>query len=108
MSAREFTSLVVLLPVVVLLLSVPLVLKMIPPNRLYGVRTAKTYSSSDLWYAGNRIGGIYMIVASLCALILGLVLSRAGFGPAPTVGAILATIVAGAVATLIRVHGNSF
>ncbi|MBD2092856.1 SdpI family protein [Microcoleus sp. FACHB-1515] len=38
-------------------LSLPLILKKVPPNRWYGFRVAKTFSSELIWYAANRAAG---------------------------------------------------
>jgi hypothetical protein len=42
----------------------PLVLGLIPRNRFYGVRTARTLSSDDIWYPVNRVVGSAAVVAS--------------------------------------------
>jgi uncharacterized membrane protein len=43
--------------VLIFVLAIPLVLGLIPRNRFYGVRTAKTLSRDDIWYRANRFGG---------------------------------------------------
>ncbi len=50
--------------VIVIVVSIPLVLRLVPPNRIYGVRTRRTLSSPEVWYPANRFGGIALIVAS--------------------------------------------
>jgi hypothetical protein len=62
----EFIS--VLLPITNILISLPLVLKLVPPNRCYGFRTRKTLSNADIWYEANYKGGVGLIVASVIAL----------------------------------------
>ncbi len=62
----EFVS--VLLPIVNILISLPLVLKLVPLNRWYGFRTRKTLSNADIWYEANYKGGVGLIVASVIAL----------------------------------------
>ena len=59
----------VLLPIVNILVSLPLVLKMVPLNRWYGFRTRKTLTNEDTWYEANYKGGMGLIVASVIALI---------------------------------------
>jgi hypothetical protein len=81
-----------------------LALKIVAPNGLYGMRMAKTYSSPDLWYAGDRICGIYRTVASLAALILGIVLTRIAVRRGTTLGAVLAAIAIGVVAAIVHVQ----
>jgi uncharacterized membrane protein len=44
-------------------ISVPLVLKLIPPNPVYGVRTERTTSRADLWYEVNKFAGKALLVA---------------------------------------------
>ena|SRR5215211_5976914 len=48
-----------------LVLSLPLILRLIPPNRLYGIRTIKTLADKQLWYQVNRFGGWALFVSSL-------------------------------------------
>ena len=59
----------VLLPIVNIVISLPLVLKLIPLNRWYGFRTRKTLSNPDVWYEANYKGGVGLIVASVVALV---------------------------------------
>ncbi|MDT8070172.1 MAG: SdpI family protein [Terriglobia bacterium] len=63
----EFLS--ILLPIVNILISLPLVLRAVPPNRWYGFRTRKTLSNADIWYVANYKGGVGLIVASVIALV---------------------------------------
>lgn len=56
-------------PVVTIAISVPLVLRKVPPNVWYGFRTRKTLSDSSLWYEANYRGGVNLIIASVIALI---------------------------------------
>jgi serine/threonine protein kinase len=44
-----------LFPALVIGTAIPLVMGVVPPNRWYGVRTPKTFSSLDLWYKANRM-----------------------------------------------------
>jgi uncharacterized membrane protein YedE/YeeE len=45
--------------------AVRLVMGRVPPNRLYGFRTAKTLSEERIWYAANRVAGWDLLVAGL-------------------------------------------
>jgi uncharacterized membrane protein len=49
--------------VIFIVISIPLVLRLIPPNRFYGVRTRHTLASREGWYAANRFAGMILIVA---------------------------------------------
>ena len=44
-------------------LSIPLIQGRVPPNSLYGFRTAKSLSDPKIWYAINRISGIDLLIA---------------------------------------------
>ena len=59
--------------VIFLLISIPLILGLVPPNRGYGIRTPKTMSEPRLWYSANRFGGWALLVSSLIYLALTLV-----------------------------------
>ncbi len=58
----------VAVPLLVLLLSVPLILGKMPPNGAYGFRTPKTVSSPDVWYPANRVAGWLMLGAMVVAI----------------------------------------
>jgi hypothetical protein len=51
------------------LISIPLILKRIPPNRLYGVRTEKTLNDPDTWYNVNWFGGWAILTSALTSTI---------------------------------------
>jgi uncharacterized membrane protein len=53
---------------IILLLSLPLIFGLIPPNPIYGVRTAETLADRDLWYRANRYGGWTLAVSSILYL----------------------------------------
>jgi uncharacterized membrane protein len=57
-------------------ISVPLVLKLIPPNPIYGVRTERTESREDIWYSVNRFAGKALLVAVGVTMLLLLVYSN--------------------------------
>ncbi len=56
--------------VIFVLISVPVVLGLVPRNRLYGVRTRSTLSSDEIWYPANRHGGIVIMLASATYLVV--------------------------------------
>ena len=49
---------------------VPLILKLIPPNPIYGVRTERALSRSEIWYEVNRFGGWALVIAAGVAALL--------------------------------------
>ena len=55
-------------------LGLPLAAGKIPPNRLYGFRTAATRADPTVWYAVNRATGIDLVVGGLVLLVAGYVL----------------------------------
>jgi uncharacterized membrane protein len=57
-------------PLVLLVLSIPLALQLVPPNRVYGFRTPKTLSNPRIWYEANRLFGINFIIASIVMAVL--------------------------------------
>lgn len=44
--------------------SIPLMLKVVPPNNFYGFRTRQTLANRELWFRANRFAGWAMFVAS--------------------------------------------
>ena len=61
-------------PLLILLLSIPMVLDRVPPNGAYGFRTPKTLSSPEVWYPANRAAGWFMLAAMVVAICFNLVL----------------------------------
>lgn len=60
-----------------LLLSIPLILGIVPPNPIYGVRTPMTMNDPQLWYGVNRYGGWAILLSSIVYLCV------AGILPTP-------------------------
>ena len=61
-------------PLVILVTSIPMVLGKVPPNRVYGFRTPKTLRSPEIWYPANRAAGWFMIAAAVISICFNLVL----------------------------------
>jgi hypothetical protein len=57
----------------IFLLAIPMILRRVPPNRLYGVRTKASFASDDDWYRINAIGGRYLAVSGIVILVVGIV-----------------------------------
>jgi hypothetical protein len=54
-----------LMPAMLLgVVALPLVLGVLPRNRLYGVRTQRTLSDDRVWYRVNRVAGLALLVSS--------------------------------------------
>ncbi len=64
-------SLILLVPLVIIVLSIPMILGKVPRNSLYGFRTAYTLSSDEVWYRANKISGIALLIAGVVWLIMG-------------------------------------
>ena len=62
----------VVIPLALIALCVPLILRKVPRNRFYGFRTARTLSSDAVWYPANRIAGTALVWAGLIWLVGGL------------------------------------
>ncbi len=53
-----------------LLLSIPLIFRLMPRNWGYGIRTRKTLSSDGIWYPANQFGGWVFLVSSVIYLVV--------------------------------------
>lgn len=62
------------LPLLMAALAIPMALGKVPPNAFYGFRTPKTLSSPTIWYPANRVGGRYMLIASLFTICFNVIL----------------------------------
>ena len=62
---------------ILILLSVPLVLRWIPRNRLYGFRTASTLANDSVWYDANALSGRHMAALGLVMVALEFLLPAA-------------------------------
>jgi len=49
-----------------LVLTLPLILGRIPPNRGYGIRTPATLADPQSWYRANRVGGAALCIEIKC------------------------------------------
>jgi len=49
-------------PLLFVATGLPLMFNVIPPNPIYGVRTAATLASADSWYHANFWGGLAAVV----------------------------------------------
>ncbi|MEM9113238.1 MAG: SdpI family protein [Myxococcota bacterium] len=59
-------------------LSVPLVLRKVPRNSFYGLRTPSALSSDRVWYPANVVAGRNMLAASAGAIVFALALRLSG------------------------------
>jgi len=61
-------------PILIILVSVPLIFQWIPRNRLYGFRIPRTLESDAAWYPANKMAGILLTVAGVIWLLLAIFL----------------------------------
>jgi hypothetical protein len=87
--------------VLVAALALPMYVGKIPPNTLYGYRTARSMSDAESWYAANKIAGRDLLVGSLTSAVVLLLLltTDSSIGPAALwlPPAVFASAVLGAV-----------
>ena len=49
---------------IIAVISIPLILKLVPPNGVYGFRTQRTLENSELWFRANRFAGCALFIAA--------------------------------------------
>lgn len=52
------------------LASLPLLFRLVPPNRYYGVRTRKTLADRATWFRVNRFAGGALLLAELASMAI--------------------------------------
>lgn len=62
----------ILCGIIFILISIPLVQKKVPMNRLYGFRIPKAFESEEKWYEINRYGGQQFIRWSVMLILIGI------------------------------------
>ena len=50
---------------IIAVVSIPLMLNVVPPNRVYGFRTQQTLTNRELWFRANRFAGCALFIASV-------------------------------------------
>jgi hypothetical protein len=97
--------LLVVLGCLTMVLSVPLVLSVVPPNPFYGIRLPILIENETLWYKVNRRGGAVLFVMGLLWCLVGLLPAMSSWEPEPKVAFVLATVfpVASCIAFLIAI-----
>ena len=78
------------------ILAIPMILGKIPPNPIYGMRTAATMSEPKLWYLANRYTGKWLFATGIliAAAAIGLYLIP-GLSVDTYAYAVLAVVVVG-------------
>jgi hypothetical protein len=57
-------------PMLMIALGLPLALRLVPRNRLYGMRSRRSFSSEESWYIQNVITGVALVLAGTVWLIV--------------------------------------
>jgi uncharacterized membrane protein len=65
-----------LIPALIVVLGIPLVLQLVPPNGFYGFRTGKSLSSPEIWYKTNQVAGIALVLSGGAGFVVRLLLVR--------------------------------
>ena len=55
---------------ILLLFSVPLILRWVPPNHLYGFRVPATFANRSVWYDANALSGRHFFMLGVLLVIL--------------------------------------
>ena len=63
------TVLILVMCALTAIAGIPLILKLVPRNELYGVRTEKALSRDEIWYEVNRFGGWALVVAAAITVL---------------------------------------
>lgn len=50
--------------------SIPLIMGVVPPNRIYGFRTASTLTNRALWYRANTFAGWALLIGAIVSGVL--------------------------------------
>jgi uncharacterized membrane protein len=82
------------------LLAIPLILRRVPPNPLYGLRIPATYKDDQVWYDANAATGRDMAIHGVCLTLLSIVLPVAGVRDMAFAIAWSAALGAGAICTV--------
>jgi uncharacterized membrane protein len=63
------TVVLLVLCVVMAFTGIPLILKLVPPNPVFGLRTERTMARADAWYRLHRFGGWALVAVAAGTVI---------------------------------------
>jgi uncharacterized membrane protein len=55
---------------VIAAVSIPMILGIVPPNRIYGFRTPSTLANRELWYRANTFAGWALLIGAIVSAVL--------------------------------------
>ncbi|MEO1228932.1 MAG: SdpI family protein [Myxococcota bacterium] len=67
--------------ILMILTSIPLVMRRVPPNGLYGLRVRATTETPEIWYDANAVAGWSLLLAGLVLAVIALVQEILDFPP---------------------------
>jgi len=69
---------------VLILFSLPLIFRWVPPNRYFGLRIPSTLKSRSVWYDANALNGRHLFILSVVQVCLEVVMpQQSGSGGRP-------------------------
>ena len=78
-------------PITLILVAILMISNVFPRNWMFGVRVRETMASDAAWAAGNRIGGLALIGASVVWLVAAVYLPRPYVKPVGLAAVLAAT-----------------
>jgi uncharacterized membrane protein len=89
------------LPLLVVVICLPMALKLVPPNGIYGIRTPETLANAAMWYMANFRARVVGVVAGLASTILNMIVanSPAMSGACNTIVVVMTTLITAVVMT---------
>lgn len=86
---------------IVALLAIPLILRRVPPNPLYGLRVPATFRDEQVWYDANAASGRDLIVLGAVAIAAAFIVPVISTNPWVLQLAWIATAAGGAIVVAI-------
>jgi uncharacterized membrane protein len=103
MAAERYRARLVASCVLLAAISIPLILRLVPPNGVYGFRTSVTRSSVAIWYSANAFMGWALLVGA-CVSAAGLVYLPTTSNRALLLAAFLVPLLGAVMASFLYLH----
>jgi len=94
------------IPILLIILSIPLIFEKIPPNLFYGIRTKTTLSDNIIWYKVNKYGGWYFLISGILLFVYRLIDPYFEFLQTNYRGTVLIVLVIALIALMVRIRKN--